>query len=67
MIRSLLAIPDSNPNVKNQEGYTPIMFLLQRNNNIDLQRDCLQAMLESDQVNLDDKDPQERGLEDLAR
>ena len=43
------------------------MLLLQRNNNMDIQRVCLQAMVESDKVDLDVKDPEGRGLEDLAR
>ena len=65
ILRRLLTIPDID--VKNQEGHTPIMNLLERNNNIDIQRDCFQAMLDSDQVDLDVKDLEGRGLEDLAR
>ena len=67
ILRRLLTNPDTDPNVKNLNGNTPIMILLQRNNNMDIQRVCLQAMVESDKVDLDVKDPEGRGLEDLAR
>ena len=67
MLRRLLTNPATDPNVKNLHGRTAIMFLLQRNNNIDIQRDRLQAMVESNKVDLDGKDRNGRSLEDLAR
>ena len=69
ILRRLLAHPDTDPNLKNLVGRTPIMLLLQRNRNIDIdiQRGRLQALVESDKFDLDVKDPQGRSLEDLAR
>ena len=69
ILRRLLAHPNIDPNVKNlMDGCTPIMDLLQRNHiNIVIQRGRLQALVESDKVDLDVKDPQGRSLEDLAR
>ena len=68
ILRRLLTSPpaDIDPNV-NVYGSTAIMRLLRRNYNIDIQRDCLQAMVDSDKVDLDVKDRQGRSLEDLAR
>ena len=67
ILRRLLAHPDTDPNVKDMYGSTPIMVLLQRNYDIDIQRGRLQALVGSDKVDLDVKDPQGRSLEDLAR
>ena len=67
MLRRLLAHPDTDPNVKNLYESTPIMYVLERNRHIDIQRVCLQALVESDKVVLDVKDEQGRSLEDLAR
>ena len=67
ILRRLLTNPDTDPNVRNQRGSTPIMVLLQRNFNIDIQRGRLQALVDSDKVDLDVKDPQGRSLEDLVR
>ena len=53
--------------MKDLRGSTPIMVVLERNRPIDIQRGCLQALMESDKVDLDVKDWQGRSLEDLAR
>ena len=69
LLRCLLTNPNTDPNVKNRQGRTPIMVLL-RNLNLDsaeLQALCLQAMVEFNSVDLDIKDAGGRGLEDLAR
>ena len=71
ILRRMLTNPDIDPNVKSFSGYTPIIMLLlearlERNNNIDIQRDCLRAMVESDRVDLDFKNRRGVGLEDLA-
>ena len=73
ILRKMLINPDIDPNVKSFSGYTPIIMLLldsrlllERNNNIDIQRDCLQAMVESSRVDLEVKHPWGLGLEDLA-
>ena len=69
ILRRLLTSPpaDIDPNVNVYSSTTAIMRLLRRNYNIDIQRDCLQAMVDSDKVDLDVKDRQGRSLEDLAR
>ena len=59
--------PNTDPNVRNQEGDTPIMILLKSNLNIDIQGNCLQAFVDCNKVDLDVKDPDGDGLEDLAR
>ena len=66
ILRRLLTHPDIDPNV-NVYGSEAIMRLLRRNYHIDIQRDCLQAMVDSDKVDLDAKDHLGRSLEDLAR
>ena len=68
LLRCLLTSPNTDPNVKNRHGRTPIMVLL-RNLNLDseLQTLCLQAMVEFNSVDLEIKDASGRGLEDLAR
>ena len=73
ILRRMLINPDIDPNVKSFSGFTPIIMLLldsrlllERNNNIDIQRDCLQAMVESSRVDLEVKHPWGLGLEDLA-
>ena len=67
ILSRLLTNPDTDPNVKNLDGRTPIMILLQMNYDIDIQRGRLQALVASDKVDLDVKDPQGRSLEDLVR
>ena len=67
IITHLLAKPNTDPNVRNQEGDTPIMILLKINLNIDIQGNCLQALVDCNKVDLDGKDREGNGLEDLAR
>ena len=67
ILTHLLARPKTDPNVRNQEGDTPIMILLKRILNIDIQGNCLQAFVDCNKVDLDVKDPDGDGLEDLAR
>ena len=71
LLRCLLANSDTDPNVKNTQGRTPIMILLARSQGNhfepELKTLCLQAMVEFNNVDLDIKDARGRGLEDLAR
>ena len=62
ILTRLLAKPNTDTNVRNQEGNTPIMILLKSNLNIDIQGNCLQAFVDCNKV-----DPDGDGLEDLAR
>ena len=67
ILRRLLTNPDVDPDVKNINGETAIMLLLRRNQNMDNHGDSLRAMVESDKVDLEVKDPYGRSLEDLVR
>ena len=67
ILRRLLTHPDTDPNVKSLDGYTAIMLLLQRDDDNDIQRGQLQALVESEKVDLGVEDPHGRSLEDLAR
>ena len=67
ILRRLLSNLDVDPNVKNIDGKTAIMLLLRGNYNMNLRRDGLRAMVESDKVDLEVKDPEGRSLEDLTR
>ena len=67
ILRRLLSNDDTDPNVKDENGDTAIMLLLQRDQNMDIQGDCLRAMVESEKVDLEVKDQEERGLEEIAR
>ena len=67
MLTHLLANPNIDPNVRDQDGDTPIMLLLKINFNIDIQGNCLQALVDCNKVDLDGKDREGNGLEDVAR
>ena len=67
ILTHLLANPKTDTNVEDQDGDTPIMLLLKSNLNIDIQGNCLQAFVDCNSVDLDVKDPDGDGLEDLAR
>ena len=67
ILTHLLASPKTDTNVEDQDGNTPIMILLKSNLNIDIQGNCLQAFVDCNKVDLDVKDPDGDGLEDLAR
>ena len=67
ILTHLLASPKTDTNVEDQDGDTPIMILLKSNLNIDIQGNCLQALVDCNKVDLDGKDREGNGLEDLAR
>ena len=80
IVRELLNFPDTDPNLKNLDGYAPITLLLHyhicrcedcvHNNGIDWMdgtKESLKALLESGRVDLDIKDQEGLGLEELAR
>ena len=67
ILTHLLASPKTDTNVEDQDGNTPIMILLKSNLNIDIQGNCLQVLVDCNKVDLDVKDPDGDGLEDLAR
>ena len=56
--------PDTDPNLKNHMGDSPLMVLLQMGGNVVEQ---LRAFMECDRVDLELKDQEGRSLEDLAR
>ena len=66
VLRRLLTSPNTDPNVRDNQGLTPIMYLLNRTDNQD-QVKRLQAMVEFKRVDLDLKTPEGASLEDLAR
>lgn len=66
VLRRLLTSPNTDPNVRDNQGLTPIMYLLNRTDNPD-QVKRLQAMVEFKRVDLDLKTPEGASLEDLAR
>ena len=66
-MRLLLAHPDIDPNAKNAHGYTAIMYLLQIDYDPGIARGRLQALVESDKVDLGIEHPHGMSLEDLAR
>ena len=66
VLRRLLTSPNTDPNVRDNQGLTPIMYLLNRKDNQD-QVTRLQAMVEFKRVDLDLKTPEGASLEDLAR
>ena len=67
ILTHLLASPKTDTNVEDQDGDTPIMILLISILNIDIQGNCLQALVDCNKVDLDGKDLEGDGLEDLAR
>ena len=64
LLRRLLTNPDTDPNLKDRMGDSPLMVLLQRGGNV---VDQLKAFMECDRVDLELKDQDGRSLEDLAR
>ena len=66
ILRRLLTSPNTDPNVRDNQGLTPIMCLLNRTDNPD-QVKRLQAMVEFKRVDLDLKTPEGASLENLAR
>ena len=64
LLRRLLTNPDTDPNLKNHMGYSPLMVLLRMGGNV---VDHLRAFMECDRVDLELKDQDGRSLEDLAR
>ena len=67
VLRRLLTSPNTDPNVRDNWGKTPIMWLLDWTDNPDQVKLLLQAMVEFKRVNLDLKTPEAESLEDLAR
>ena len=67
IMRMLLTHPAIDPNVRSPDyGHTPIMQLLLMDDNIDIKRDCLRAMVESNTVDLEVKDARGLGLVPMA-
>ena len=67
IMRMLLTHPAIDPNVRSSDyGHTPIMQLLLMDDNIDIKRDCLRAMVESNTVDLEVKDARGLGLVPMA-
>ena len=64
IMRMLLTHPAIDPNVRSPDyGNTPIMELLHHgDDNIDIKRDCLRAMVESNKVDLEVKNTYRTGL-----
>ena len=66
ILRRLLTSPNTDPNVRDNQGLTPIMYLLNRTD-IQDQVKRLQAMVEFKRVDWELKTPEGASLEDLAR
>ena len=64
VLRRLLTNPDTDPNLKNHFGYSPLMVLLRMGGNM---VDQMGVFMECDRVDLELKDQEGRSLEDLAR
>ena len=69
VLRLLLSNPGTDPNVKDRQGNTPVMQLLERHSpSLLIKRTSkLRALLECDRVDLDVKNPHGRRPEDSAR